>query len=456
MADFGDAPSVNATWAALAARVGQELGLHFPPARSADLERGITAAARAFGQPDALACARWLLTVPWTRQHVDVLARCLAVGETYFFRDRAAFEALETQILPPLLEARAAVRRLRIWSAGCSTGEEPYSIAMLLERAIPDIEAWNVAILATDIDPQALAKAAHGVYGEWSFREMPPNAREACFSRDARGRWEIAPRLRRRVEWRCLNLVREPFPSIENGTNAMDVIFCRNVLMYFEPERARQVMGKLAHSLRDDGWLFVNPVEVPHVSLPGLVPVHLDGAIVHRKRDAFPAQVASTPAPPPEAPSTRYVPPTAPQIVMQPEPAPDPDALSRRARECANRGELEEARAWCERAVAADKLNAHSHYLLASVLQELRLADAAASALRRTLYLEPRHVLAHYALGHLSRRQGRVLESARHFRNALRAIDAWAPDEAAREFDGMDVMRLAEVIRASMAQGASA
>jgi chemotaxis protein methyltransferase CheR len=241
---------------------------------------------------------------------------------------------------------------------------------------------------------------------------------------------------------------------VENGTNAMDLVFCRNVLMYFEPARAAQVLHKLEGSLRDDGWLFLNPVEAPHVSPGGLVPVHFEGAIVHRKRAALhptPAPIEpGLPVPPLPRRAER-------PIVVTHEPPPrDAAALAQRAQDCANRGELEQARAWCERAVAADKLDAHAHYLLASILQELRLADEAASALRRTLYLEPRHVLAHYALGHLARRKGRAHESVRHFRNALRAIGRWSAEDAAREFDGMDVTRLAEVIRASIATEARA
>lgn len=443
-------------WAALADRVGQELGLHFPPARRADLQRGLAGAAAAFGLSDGLACARWLLAIPWARRHTDVLAQQLTIGETYFFRDRAAFDALETRILPALLIARASSRRLRIWSAGCSTGEEPYSISMLLERAIPDIEHWNISILATDIDPQSLARAERGCYGEWSFRELAPADRHAFFRRDTHGRWEIAPRVRRRVEFRYLNLVQEPFPAVESGTNAIDLIFCRNVLMYFEQARALDVLRKFERSLREDGWLFLNPVEVPHLGLPELVAVHFDGAIAHRKTGSAATIAPAASVPPDIAPPQIVVPRRESRAPVPGEQASDAAALARRARDCADRGELVQARAWCERAVAADKLNAHSHYLLASVLHELRLGDAAASELRRTLYLEPRHVLAHYALGHLARRQGHAHESTRHFRNALRAIEGWASEDAAREFEGMDLRRLAEVIRASMVAGARA
>ena len=140
-----------------------QTGLYFPKKRWGDLERGIVAAARQFGLPDAQACAHRLLSAPLTRSQIETLASHLTVGETYFFREKRSFEALEQYILPALLHAREHTeRRLRIWSAGCCTGEEAYSIAMLLDQLIPDPEKWNVTILATDINPAFLGKAAAG------------------------------------------------------------------------------------------------------------------------------------------------------------------------------------------------------------------------------------------------------------------------------------------------------
>src|SRR5437868_2461247 len=105
VADRRELADDAATWTATAERVGLEMGLHFPPQRRADLERGIGAAADAFGQPDAIACARWLVSVAWTRRHIDVLARHLTIGETYFMRDRTVFDALQNHVLPALLRA---------------------------------------------------------------------------------------------------------------------------------------------------------------------------------------------------------------------------------------------------------------------------------------------------------------------------------------------------------------
>ena len=191
---------------ALLARLSEflesQIGLHFPRERWRDLERGIAAASRESGYAEAEAFVRWLLSAPLTRTQIEGLASHLTVGETYFFREKRSFDILEQHILPELLRTRAQTdKRLRIWSAGCCSGEEPYSIAMLLDRLIPDLEKWNLTILATDINPGFLRKAARGVYGAWSFRDTPAWIRERFFISRQDGRFEIQPRMRRMVSF---------------------------------------------------------------------------------------------------------------------------------------------------------------------------------------------------------------------------------------------------------------
>ena len=196
--------------------LAQQIGLHFPKERWSDLKRKIAAAAPAFGAPDAESCAQRLLSAPLTRNQIEILASHLTVGETYFLREKKSFDLLEQQIFPELLRARAgAERRLRVWSAGCCSGEEPYSLAILLDRLIPGFRDWNITLLATDINPEFLRKAADGVYGEWSFRDAPAWLRERYFKKRKNGRFEIDPHIRNRVTFSYLNLAEDVYRSFQ-------------------------------------------------------------------------------------------------------------------------------------------------------------------------------------------------------------------------------------------------
>jgi len=450
----------------LAARIG----LHFPEPRRADLNCGIDALARELGFADPEACVRRLMSSELSRVQVEMLASHLTVGETYFFRERKSFDSLEQHILPELIQhRRRAERRLRIWSAGCCTGEEPYSIAILLARMIPDLRDWNISILATDINARFLEKASRGVYSEWSFRDAPPGIRETFFRKTGQGRFEIASHVKSMVTFGYLNLAEDAYPSVESGTNAMDVIFCRNVLMYFEPAHAGRVLENLGRSLVEDGCLFVSPIEIPQVAVPQLAAVNFSGAVVFRKQSKAPRVAENMVLPvdisvareaaPARAPCQqasdlygqgRYA--DAAEKIgesLSREPA-DADAMALLARACANQGRLAEALDWCEKAVAADKLNPGRHYLLATILQELGEPERAAAALKRALYLDQRHALAHFALGNLVRRQGNRKESERHFRNALSILDGCPQDQVLPESEGITAGRLAEIIRSAV------
>jgi chemotaxis protein methyltransferase CheR len=432
-----------------------QIGLHFPQERYGDLLRGIGAAARELGQASVEACIHWLLASPLSRRQVEILASHLTVGETYFFREPRSFEILEERILSDLIRVRGdADRRLRIWSAGCCTGEEPYSIAMLLERLIPDTEEWNITILATDINPAFLRKAAEGVYGDWSFRGTPAWLRDRYFRRKKTGRFEIRPPLRKRVTFSYLNLADDAYPSLSNNTNAMDVIFCRNVLMYFTPAQAKKVADNLHRSLVDGGWLIVSPTETSSSLFSRFSAVGFPGAVLYRKAAGAEPRLIATghPAPAPfPLPEPLYL--ASPMALEEapPEPvgpaaAPGAAPSLEEARACANRGELAEAAACCEKAIAADKLNPACHYLLAAIQQELGQDDGAAQSLMRALYLDADFVLAHFALANLRLARGRRREAERHFDTALSLLRAHGRDEVLPESDGLTAGRLGEII----------
>jgi chemotaxis protein methyltransferase CheR len=456
--------------------VAARMGLHFPEERWDDLERGVAAAAREFGLPDAESCARWLLSAPLTRNHVEVLAGHLTVGETYFFRENRSFEVLEQHILPELLSSRRhAEHPLRIWSVGCCTGEEPYSIAMLLDKLVPNPEKWSITILATDINPRFLRKAAEGVYGEWSFRDTPAWIRGRYFKRRKDGRFEIKPDIRKRVTFSHVNLADDGYPSLWSNTNAMDVIFCRNVLMYFAAEQTRKVAGRLHRCLVDGGWLITSPTETSNTTFSTFTTIEFPGVVLyrkmvgggpravvinpevpvfdeepwafHRRHPAVPPEPAvadaARPAPPKETPGR-------PGKMGSGEPhlreQDEREAPCRAARTCADQGKLAEAIDWCKQAIAADKLNPAHHYLLAAIQQEQGQRDAAEQSFKRTLYLDPDFALAHFALGNLRLSQGRRREARRHFENTLALLQARPQDELLPESGGLTAGRLGEII----------
>jgi len=461
--------------------LAKRVGLHFPPARWPDMLRGMRAAAAEFGFADVDSCLRSLLASAPDRRQVEVLARHLSVGETYFFRDPALFAALERDVLPSLIAARAAARRLRIWSAGSCSGEEAYSVAIVLDRLIPDLDRWNVTILGTDINPAFLAKARKAIYRDWSFRATPPALRRRYFDPSPDGH-RLKERYRKLVSFEYLNLVDDVYPTLANNTNAMDLVLCRNVLMYFDAPTAAAVAARLGRAIVEGGWLIAGPAEIDAAMLPEFEPVRCDGAILFRRdsgRCARPAAPVAAGAPAGDARPLRPVSPRMPRPATD---APghaaaaprnyqaavacyargdyaaaktllagarDAAALALSARSCANLGELAEARERCEAAVAIDKGDAGLRYLLASVLDESGQPAEALVALRQALYLDQDHILAHFALANLYRRAGDAARAARHFATARRLLAARPADAPLPESDGLTAGRLAEIIDAT-------
>jgi len=476
--------------------MADRMGLYFPLERLRDLERGIQSAAADLGFPDAGSCIQGLLSSSLAREQIEILASHLTVGETYFFRDKKSLEAVKQYVLPELVSARRGrEQRIRIWCAGCATGEEPYSIGILLDDAFPGLLDWAVTILATDINPRFLDKAQAGVYGEYSFRDTPQWVRERYFNKTRKG-FAILPRIREMVTFEYHNLVEDPYPSLVNNTNAMDIIFCRNVLMYFSPPRARDLVEHFYRSLIDGGWLFVSPVETSQVLFSRFEAVNVDGVTLYRKGPApayyIPAPLAERKVPAPELAELKRRTPvipspspiTPPLSVVQPKiieevkeqgayekaralyeqglyakaveiiihpgektvAGADVKSMALLARAFANQGRLNDALQWCEKAISSDKLNPGLYSLAATILQEQGLLDKAAVLLRQAIYLDRNFVLAHFALANLARQQGKTKESEKHFENARALLQSYGHDDVLPESDGMIAGRLMEII----------
>src|SRR2546423_4075039 len=239
--------------------VREASGLEFPTSRRHSLDRAIDRALREARLPDAAALES-RLAGPERRLELEAFVAGLTVGETHFFRHQPQLDALRHHVLPELIRIRMPERRLRIWSAGCATGEEAYSLAMIVDELLPRWAGWSVSILATDINRTALERAQRAVFGPWSFRGVPEHVKERHFRREGR-QYHLSPRIREMVTFGYLNLVGDGYPSLVGGTQAMDLILCRNVLIYFSEATARRVVERLEGCLADGGWLVAGHAE---------------------------------------------------------------------------------------------------------------------------------------------------------------------------------------------------
>ncbi len=457
--------------------IDMALGLYFPPNRHDDLLKKLEPAAREMGFDDASQAVDVLLREPVSGNQWQILAKHLTVGETYFFREPAAFDALQTDILPAIFrDPHRVSRQLRVWSAAASTGEEPYSLAMLFDRLLPTAPGWSVSILASDVNPAALKRAKRGVFRRWSFRKMPEKRRNAYFSELSDGTFQISSRIRQMVTFFPFNLVTDDYPSYLKQLYDVDIIFCRNVLIYFSAQTIERVVAKLTQTLSPGGWLVVSPTEAPHIAASGLQRRVINGNTFFQKvspRRTFKQAIAPTgatklldpadlPAPPAAAadttanrpePVVRVQSPRKPDLYAQALQlyrdgsydaarkilefilsaderalANEPDAVQLLVHTYANRRQLEQAEAWCRRAIAANKLNPRYYYLLATILQAKDDNAAAVDALKRTLFLKDDFALAHFMLGNILQQQGKTDAARRHFQSLRRILHALPPD----------------------------
>jgi chemotaxis protein methyltransferase CheR len=204
----------------------------------------------------------------------DVI-EAMTTNETFFFRDRMPFDNFRNFILPHFIEARAAQRRIRIWCAACSTGQEPYSLAMVLDEEARKIAGWRVDILATDIARGILDVARAGVYSQFEVQRGLPIAMLLRYFQQEGKRWQLAEHVRSRVRFEECNLIAD-FKSL----GQFDLIFCRNVLIYFDVQTKRDVLERLHNSLAEGGYLVLGAAETvvglterfqPHPQYPGLI-----------------------------------------------------------------------------------------------------------------------------------------------------------------------------------------
>jgi chemotaxis protein methyltransferase CheR len=378
----------------------------------------------------------------------------VSIGETFFFRYSDQFEALQRRILPELMSRRAETRRLRIWSAGCSTGAEPYSIAILLHEMLGEALAdWRISILGTDLNEAVLNTARRAEYTSWALRSLTPDQRRAWFT-ESGGRWSLRSRYRGLVRFARNNLLDLLGPAPPLELTDFDLILCRNVLIYFHPDQVAAVARALVQRLQPDGWMLLGHAESNLGFASFARAVMLDNVAAYRPLEpgavaregppfqpspawspppaaGVPAWVAPEPLPPAPAPASAPVatPPPAPQPASSELAPPTLAAVTTELRDAADRGDLTAALAAGRRALEAYPDAPALHYYQGLVLHALgRLAEAEES-LRRAVYLDSEFVMAHYQLGVTRLAQGRTALGRRSIKTAAVLTGTKASDE---------------------------
>lgn len=479
--------------------LSKQTGLVFKREKWKQLDKGISAAAEEFGFDNPVNCIRWLMSADLSKTQIETLGSHLTVGETYFFREPKSFEMFETSVLPEVIRKGSADgKRIRIWSAACSSGEEPYSIAMVLDNRKKELKDYQVLILATDINRKALKKAREGIYSEWSFRGMPQWMKSRHFKQEGKNQYIIRPHLRDMVTFDYINLVEDHCPSMLSNTNGMDIIFCRNVLMYFSSEVARKVVENLSRCLVTGGWLIVSPTDAFSVVESDVLRLESKNAPIYRKIPAPPPSVlVEQPCAPiikrPEIrpaetpPNDLYKPPTGKisprQIeeipvespgkaapvspfdhayklfkqgfymdavdILKPlaEDEPSSELFELMARSLANQGKLEQAAEWCQKAIDSNKLNPNYRYLLATIQLEQGLKQEAVMSLKQSLYIDHDFIPAHFSLGNIALQEQDISSAHRYFDNTMSLLDTYNDDDAVIELEeGLTAGRMKEII----------
>jgi len=446
-------------------------GLHFDQRNIKILERGLQRRMRAIGARDYGDYYRYLDKYGESRQEQKKLLGLLTVGETYFFRYLAHFDALIQHVLPELIARNSARRTLRIWSAGCSTGEEPYTLAMLLNEHFPQLADWDVQILGTDINKVALRRARDGVYGPRALRVTDVAYREKYFQRVGSA-YVVDARIRDMVRFAYLNLQTGVFPSPENGTDQVDILFCRNVMIYFRLVTTRRIVEKFSRCLRPEGFLFLGHAETLINISDRFHRQQQSGGFYYQLRDERAA--GDTPQPLPVNPLPLLPPPVllpprpVPAVAASPPPAaapspPDLPGLFARAEQefnrenfrtasqsydiilrhmpqhvgamvgkgfiLANEGRHEEALAVCDQALAVDDLRPEIYFLRGLICELQDDLAGALSEYRKALLLDMAFIMPHYNLSKVFWRLGRQRDARRELNNTVRLLEK-AADEA--------------------------
>jgi chemotaxis protein methyltransferase CheR len=466
---------------------------------------GVRVTAQKLNKPEAY---YQLLATPsmLAKQEWQDLALLLTTGETYFFRDRGQMDLIQHTILPEIMARKQqaiAKPTLRIWSAGCSTGEEPYSIATIVKELIPNYLNWNLLILGTDINTESIAKAKAANFSEWSFRMVKPELKQRYF-RNQEKSWQLNQQIRQMVKFRTGNLLTDDYPSLNSDIYNMDIIICRNVFIYFNTENVETILRKLYQSLSPGGYLIVGHTELHDLNLQGFVPQSFDESVIYQRSEDVHTPISlptfSRALKPVLIPQLRpavkehqlEIKPVKPIVnsVVTSTVKPSDRATSNFQSEIqkaqalfkqgeyaltleqgnqllrqqpnhfaviyliaqtyANLGQYQKAINYCQQAIAIDSMSIDIYYLLAQIAEAQSNLSQAKEYLKRVIYIDENAIAAYLDLGTIYKIEGDSRRAQKMFGIAINLLKALSPDTIIQYRGQAKVAELLEQILPSL------
>ncbi|MBR8827137.1 MAG: tetratricopeptide repeat protein [Gomphosphaeria aponina SAG 52.96 = DSM 107014] len=403
--------------------------------------------------------------------------------ESYFFRDQGQFNLLRNPIIPEIIERQQNSKSIRICSAGCSTGEEPYSLAILLKELIGDLAQWNLQIWGIDINQEALLKARKGIYSAWSFRSVDEEIQRRYF-REIKNQYHLESSIKQMVKFHQVNLVKDLLPQPQLDLKDFDLIICRNVFIYFDTQAVSNVLDKFYHSLQPLGYLLTGHAELYGQNLSRFeAKLFPDSIIYQRQRETQSHNFSPTfsqkenlnqslvtinnelkienyaqkgletkktqPAKKTDPIKTNYQLPENDEHLMEEaaklvqEKAYDlainklNQVLKKQPRNFhayylmaqiyANRGKYQKASEYCQKALAINSFAVKPHYLLAQMAEETGDLEAAKQAFKKIIYLEHNSLAAYLALSNIYQQEGEEKRSKKMLFTALNILRQLPP-----------------------------
>jgi chemotaxis protein methyltransferase CheR len=404
-----------------------------------------------------------------SREELEALLSLLVINETSFMRQEYQFRTLRETVLPEIARRKLMAKprdvrkkektALNIWSCGCSSGEEPYSLALTLLESLPFKALWDIEILGTDVDREALKEAQAGIYRDKSLRLLDKSLVGKYFVRNEKS-WMIRDEVKAMVSFRFHNLMEQPYPRPRTGL--WDIIFCRNVLIYFRLPADNLIIQGFYDSLAPGGYLFLGYSETLskftsdfvlrrdqetfyYEKVPGVKGRHLIEILAEND---LKAAVPKAPAKPQPATCDHTL-----EDAHRLHECGDLDgaqAICRSlllrgldeeesrlllARILLDRGELENSLVECEKVLDRNPMSAHVYFMKGLIFINLRLDERAADQFRKAIYLNKNFMMAHFYLAELHRSRGRTREALKHYRNAIQILKKLDENEAP-EFSG--------------------